>query len=80
METQKKAANRGRRERSPKQEYLKFVNWCPEGEEEGILYRRPIGTGGMNLDITVNAPQVVTVAVKTLSYCRGLRATGNCHD
>jgi hypothetical protein len=35
METQKKTANRGRRERSPKQEYLKFVNWCPEGEEEG---------------------------------------------
>jgi hypothetical protein len=27
MEIQKKAANRGRRERSPKQKYLLFVNW-----------------------------------------------------
>jgi hypothetical protein len=26
----------------------------------------------MNLDVMVNAPQVVTVAVKALSYCRGL--------
>jgi hypothetical protein len=46
MEMQKKAANRGRRERSPKQEYLLFVNWCPEGEEEGALYRRAAGAGG----------------------------------
>jgi hypothetical protein len=51
METQKKTANRWRRERSPKQEYLKFVNWCPEGEEEGALYRRAAGAGGMNLDV-----------------------------
>jgi hypothetical protein len=28
----------------------------------------------MNLDVTVNAPQVVTVAVKALSCCRGLRS------
>jgi hypothetical protein len=56
------------------------VNWQPDGEEEGALYRRGAGVGGMNLDVTVNAPQVVTVAVKALSYCRGLRATGNCHD
>jgi hypothetical protein len=35
---------------------------------------------GVKLDVTVNVPQVVTVAVKALSYCRGLRATGNCHD
>jgi hypothetical protein len=34
----------------------------------------------MNLDVTVNALQVVTVAVKALSYCHGLRATGNSHD
>jgi hypothetical protein len=80
MGMQKKAANRGRRERSSKQEYLLFVNWCPEGEEEGALYRRAAGAGGMNLDITVNAPQVVMVAVKALSYCHGLRATGKCHD
>jgi hypothetical protein len=45
MEMQKKAANRGRRERSPKQEYLLFVNWCTEGEE-GALYRRAAGAGG----------------------------------
>jgi hypothetical protein len=63
MEMQKKAANRGRRERSPKQEYLLFVNWCPEGEEEGALYRRAAGAGGMNLDVTVNAPPVVAIAV-----------------
>jgi hypothetical protein len=30
----------------------------------------------MNLDVTVNALQVVMVAVKALSYCLGLRATG----
>jgi hypothetical protein len=40
------------------------VNWQSEGEEEGALYRRVAGAGGMNLDITVNTPQVVTVAVK----------------
>jgi hypothetical protein len=34
----------------------------------------------MNLDVTVNVPQVVTVTVKALSNCRGLRAPGNCHD
>jgi hypothetical protein len=51
------------------------VNWQPEGEEEGALYRRAAGVGGMNLDVTFNAPQVVTVAVKALSYCHGLRAT-----
>jgi hypothetical protein len=34
----------------------------------------------MNLDVTVNAPHVVTVAVKALSNCRSLRATGNCYD
>jgi hypothetical protein len=56
------------------------VNWQPEGKEEGALYRRAAGVGGMNLDVTVNAPQVVTVAVKALSYCRGLTATDNCHD
>jgi hypothetical protein len=56
------------------------VNWRLEGEEEGALYRQAAGAGGMNLDVTVNAPQVLTVAVKALSYCRGLRATGNCHD
>jgi hypothetical protein len=56
------------------------VNWYSEGEEEDALYRRSAGGGGMNLDVTVNAPQVVTVAVKAMSYCRGLRATGNCHD
>jgi hypothetical protein len=39
------------------------VNWRLEGEEEGALYRRAAGAGGMNLDVTVNAPQVVTVAV-----------------
>jgi hypothetical protein len=54
------------------------VNWHPEEEEEGALYRRAAGAGGMNLDVTINAPQVVTVAVKALSYY--LRATGNCHD
>jgi hypothetical protein len=80
MEMQKKAANRGRRERSPKQEYLLFVNWHHKGEEDGALYRRAAGVGVMNLDVTVNAPQVVTVADMALSYCRGLRATGNCHD
>jgi hypothetical protein len=46
MEMLKKAANRGRRERSPKQEYLLFVNWQPEGEEEGTLYRRAADAGG----------------------------------
>jgi hypothetical protein len=56
------------------------VNWQLEGEEEGALYRRVAGAGGVNLDVTVNALQVVTVAVKALSYCRGIRATGNCHD
>jgi hypothetical protein len=56
------------------------VNWLPKGEEEGALYRRAAGIGGVKLDVTVNVPQVVTVAVKALSYCRGLRATGNCHD
>jgi hypothetical protein len=56
------------------------VNWRLQGEEEGALYRRAAGARGMNLDVTVNALQVVTVAVKALSYCRGLRATGNCHD
>jgi hypothetical protein len=40
------------------------VNWQPKGEEESALYRRATGAGGMNLDVTVNAPQVVTVAVK----------------
>jgi hypothetical protein len=44
----------------------------------------------VNLDVKVNVPQVVTVAVNTLSNCRGLRAPvsncrglrapGNCHD
>jgi hypothetical protein len=34
----------------------------------------------MNLDVTVNAPQVVTVVVKARSYGRGLRVTGNGHD
>jgi hypothetical protein len=42
----KKAANSGRRERSPKQQYLWFVNWQPEGEEEGALYRRAADVGG----------------------------------
>jgi hypothetical protein len=46
MEMQKKAANRGRRERSAKHEYLLFVNWCPEGEEKGALYRLAAGAGG----------------------------------
>jgi hypothetical protein len=40
-----------------------FVNWQPEGEEEGALYRRVAGAGEMNLDVTINVPQVVTVAV-----------------
>jgi hypothetical protein len=57
-----------------------FVNWQPKGQEEGTLYRRAAGTRGMNLDITINAPQVVTIAVKALSNCRSLRAPGNCHD
>jgi hypothetical protein len=35
---------------------------------------------GMNLDVKVNAHQVVTVVVKALSNCRGLRAPGNYHD
>jgi hypothetical protein len=46
MEMQKKAANRGRKEMSLKQEYLWFVNWLPEGEEEGVLYRRAAGARG----------------------------------
>jgi hypothetical protein len=53
----------GERERSPEQEY-RSVNWQPEREEEAALYRRAAGAGGMNLDVTVNAPQVVMVAVK----------------
>jgi hypothetical protein len=56
------------------------VNWQLEGQEEGALYRRAADARGMNLDVTVNAPQVVTVAVKALSNCRGLRSTSNCHD
>jgi hypothetical protein len=42
------------------------VNWQPEQEEEGALYRRAAGAEGMNLDVTVNTPQVVTVAVKAV--------------
>jgi hypothetical protein len=30
-------------------------------EEEDALYRRAMGAGGMNLDVTVNAPHAVTV-------------------
>jgi hypothetical protein len=56
------------------------VNWLPEGDEEGALYRRAASAGGMNLDVTVNAPQVVTITVKALSKCRGLGSPGNCHD
>jgi hypothetical protein len=63
-----------KRERSPEQEYLS-VNWQSEQEEEGDLYRRA-GARGMNLDVMVNAPQEVTVAVRSqlrLNNCRGLR-------
>jgi hypothetical protein len=45
-------------------------------EKRGLLNR---STLSVNLYVTVNALQVVTVAVKALSYRRGLRATGNCH-
>jgi hypothetical protein len=36
---EKKQQTEGKRERSPKQEYLS-VNWQPEQQEEGDLYRR----------------------------------------
>jgi hypothetical protein len=66
-------------ERSPKQEYLLFVDWRLEGERRAS-YIGEQQAQGVNLDVTVNALQVVTVVVKALSYCRGLRATGNSHD
>jgi hypothetical protein len=77
MEMQKKAEGE---ERGLLNRSIWFVNWQPEGEEEDALYRRAASVGGMNLDVTVNAPQVVTVTIKALSKCRGFRAPGNYHD
>jgi hypothetical protein len=55
------------------------VDWRLEGERRAS-YIGEQQAQGVNLDVTVNALQVVTVVVKALSYCRGLRATGNSHD
>jgi hypothetical protein len=67
MGMQKEAANIGREgERSPEQEYIS-VNWQSEQqEEEGGLYRQAGVREGMNLDIAVKAPQVVTSAVNVV--------------
>jgi hypothetical protein len=61
-ECKKKQQTEGERKRSSEQEYLS-VNWQPKQGEEGDLYRRA-SARGINLDVTVNAPQAVTVAVK----------------
>jgi hypothetical protein len=63
MEMQKKAAIRGRRERSPEQEYL-VCELATKGRGGGRLIEASNRRRGMNLDVTVNAPQVLTVAVK----------------
>ena len=44
MRMQKKQQTEGERERSPEQEYLS-VNWQPEQEGKGALYRRAAGAG-----------------------------------